>query len=225
MFKSIVITVISGMLIFIPVQSYGQTQKEIAKETAKERKAIIKLSQAELNRKPSKEARKTAKRCRKEGWKALTGHLPMEKQFDRLYSMKSEYNEDNHPKYLIAGASSVLENYSYAKRQAIQLAMLELAEQIKSEIVAGIMNQISDTGTEEIAFIRDTLLAIPVSIGEVISVVEIYRTTGDKKEGLVYIACDSQMAIEFAKKAFLQKLEKRDDDLYKPLEKFLRLDK
>jgi hypothetical protein len=104
------------------------------------------------------------------------------------------------------------------------LAISNLAGQIKNEIGAGIVNQISDTETEEIAFIRNTLLAIPVSISGGISVVEIYRTTDDKKEVLVYIACDSQMAIE-SEKAFLQNSEKRDDDLSKQLEKFLHLDK
>ena len=83
--------------------AYAQTSKEIAKE----RREIRKLSKAEFNEKASKDARKEAKRLKKEGWQAAPGALPMEKQLDKSYLMQQEYDEDLFPKYLMGEAMSI----------------------------------------------------------------------------------------------------------------------
>lgn len=74
------------------------TLAQDAKEIAKERKAIAKLSKSELNDKASKAARKEAKKLKKEGWQTAPGALPLEKQLDKSYMMQYEYEEDAFPK-------------------------------------------------------------------------------------------------------------------------------
>ena len=60
---------------------------QTTKETIKERRQIAKLAQSELNSKASKAAKKEAKTLKKQGWVVAPGHLPLEKQLDKSYSM------------------------------------------------------------------------------------------------------------------------------------------
>jgi hypothetical protein len=228
MFKNIVITVIIGMLTFIPVQTYGQTQKEVAKE----RKQINKLSQSALNKKASKAARKDAKKFAKEGWTVTPGTLSLDKQLDKSYLMQYEYDENNYPKYIMSEAMSIGENYDAAKMQAIELAKQILAGQIQTEVNVLIENQVSNKQltAEQAASVTQSVSAsknlIAQSIGRVIPVIEAYRTKNNKnKEVLVRIAYNSEMAMEAAKKAIRQDLEKRGDELSKQLDKLLGWDK
>jgi hypothetical protein len=228
MFKRIVITVICGMLAFIPVQTYGQTQKEIAKE----RKQINKLSQAALNKKANKAARKDAKKYAKDGWQVTPGTLSLEKQLDKSYLMQYEYDENNYPKYMMSEAMSIGENYDAAKMQALELAKQLLAGQIQTEVNALIENQVSNKQltADQAASVTQSVSAsknlIIQSIGRIIPVVEVYRTKSNKnKEVLVRIAYNSEMAMEAAKKAIRQDLENRGDDLAKQLDKLLGFDK
>jgi hypothetical protein len=228
MFRKILVTVILGMLFFIPVHSDGQTQKELAKE----RQETKKYSQAELNKKASKTARKEAKKFVKEGWEITPGSLSIEKQLDRSYLMQYEYDESNYPKYIMSEAMSIGENYDAAKMQAIELAKQNLAGQIQTEVTALIENQVSNKQltSEQAASVTQTVSAskniIAQSIGRVIPVVEVYRTKNNKnKEVLVRIAYNSEMAMEAAKKAIRQDLEQRGDDLAKQLDKIMGFDK
>jgi hypothetical protein len=228
MLRKILVAAILGMLFFIPIHSDGQTQKEITKE----RKAINKLSQAELNKKASKAARKDAKKFAKEGWEVTPGTLSIEKQLDKSYLMQYEYDESNYPKYLMSEAMSIGENYDAAKMQAIELAKQSLAGQIQTEVTALIENQVSNKQltSEQAASVTQTVSAsknlIAQSIGRVIPVVEVYRTKNNKnKEVLVRIAYNSEMAMESAKKVIRQDLEKRGDDLAKQLDKIMGFDK
>jgi hypothetical protein len=218
MFKNIVITVILGMLTFIPVQTCGQTQKEVAKE----RKAINKLSQSELNKKASKAARKDAKKFAKEGWIAKRGILPLDKQLDRLYSMQYAYDE-NYPKYQTSTALSIAETYEIAKMQALTLAHLELASKIKHEAIVLINNLVADDRELE-NLLRQIILSVSVDIGHTITVLELYRIEDNQeKEVLVSIACNSDMAFESLKKEVYKVLEKQNNEFANQWDKFFRL--
>ena len=83
---------------------------QTAKEIAKERKELKKLSQKE------------AKKYAKEGWLVSPGALPIEKQLDKAYQMQYERDEASFPKYIMGEAMSIGENYDAAKMQALELA-------------------------------------------------------------------------------------------------------
>ena len=93
---------------------------QLAKEQLKERKEIRKVSEASLNKKATKTARKEAKKLKREGWTNAPGALPLNKQLDKSYLMQMEYDEDMFPKYLMGEAMSIGENYDAAKMQACQ---------------------------------------------------------------------------------------------------------
>ena len=203
-------------------------QAQTAQELIKERKALAKASREELNQKASKDARKDAKKFRKEGWQVVPGALPLEKQLDKSYMMQYEYDEDMFPKYIMGEAMSIGENYDAAKMQALELAKQNLAGQIQTEATALIDNTLGNdqTAPEEAASITRSAMAaknlISQNIGRTITVVELYKTLGNKnKQVLVRIAYNSEMAKAAAKKAIRQDLEQRGDNLHEKLDELL----
>jgi len=201
---------------------------QITKDQQKERKEIYKASKAELNTKATKAARKEAKKLRKEGWTSAPGALPIDKQLDKAYLMQMEYDENMYPKYIMAEAMSIGENYDGAKMQALELAKQNLAGQIQSEVTALVENTVANKqlAAEEAATVTQSILAgktlISQSIGRTIPVVEVYRTLRNKnKEVLVRIAYNGEMAKQIAKKTIREDLEKKGDDLHKKLDKLL----
>lgn len=208
--------------------SAGATYAQSAKEQAKERKAVVKQSRAELNDKASKAARKEAKKLKKEGWQTAPGALPMDKQLDKSYMMQYEQDDMGYPKYLMGEAMSIGQNYDGAKMQALELAKQNLAGQIQTEVTALVENTVANEQLEpeEAATVTKSVMAsknlISQSIGRVITVVEVYRTLPNKnKEVQVRIAYNSDMAKAVAKKAIKKDLESKGDELHGKLDKLL----
>ena len=115
-----------------------------AKDIIKERQAISKLAKKELTAKVDKVVKKEAKRLAKEGWVVSPGALPLEKQLERSYTMEYEYDEDQFPKYIMANAQSIAQNYDAAKTTAISLAITNLAGQIQTEVTALVENTVAN---------------------------------------------------------------------------------
>lgn len=201
----------------------AQTQKEIAKE----RKIVDKMSTSELNSKASKAARKEAKKLTKQGWTTTPGALPLDKQLDRAYKMQYEYDENQYPKYIMAEAMSIGENYDAAKMQALELAKQNLAGQIQTEVTSLIENTVANQQMEanKASSITKTIAAsknlISQSLGRVIPVTEVYRSAKQNKEVLVRIAYNSEMAKQAALKVVQQELEKKGEDLHEQLDKIM----
>ena len=204
--------------------SFAQNAKEIMKE----RQATAKLAKKELGAKVDKTTKKEAKRLKKEGWVVSPGALPLEKQLERSYLMEFEYDENLFPKYIMANAQSIGENYDAAKTAATSLAITNLAGQIQTEVTALIENTVANQqlAAEDAASISETVMAsknlISQSIGRVITVVECYRVLDNKnREVMVRIAYNGEMAKEAAKKAIRQELEKKGEKLHEQLDQVL----
>lgn len=217
-------TLVMAVVITISGAVSAQTQKEIRKE----RHQVEKMTTKELNSKATKSARKEAKRLKKQGWVVAPGALPMDKQLDRAYLMQYEYDENLYPKYIMAEAMSIGENYDGAKSQALELAKQNLAGQIQTEVTAIVENTVANKqlSAEEAATITETVLAsknlISQSLGRVIPVMECYRTKDNKnKEVLVRLAYNSEMAMEVAKNVVRKELEKKGEKLHEQLDKVL----
>ncbi len=199
-----------------------------AKEIKKERQTISKLAKSELSAKVTKTTKKEAKRLKKEGWVVSPGALPLEKQLERSYLMEFEYDANQYPKYIMANAQSIAENYDAAKTAATSLAITNLAGQIQTEVTALVENTVANQqlAAEEAASITESVMAsknlISQSIGRVITVVECYRVLPNKnREVMVRIAYNGDMAKEVAKKVVRQELEKKGEKLHEQLDKAL----
>ena len=199
-----------------------------AKEIMKERKAVQKMARQELAAKVDKATKKEAKRLAKEGWVVSPGALPLEKQLQRSYEMEYQYDDLGFPKYIMANAQSVSENYDAAKTAATSLAITNLAGQIQTEVTALIENTVTNRqlAAEDAASISETVMSsknlISQSIGRTIVVVECYRVLPNKnREVMVRIAYNGEMAKEAAKKAVREELEKKGKNLHEQLDKVL----
>lgn len=199
-----------------------------AKQIRKERQEIKKLAKQELTSRVDKVTRKEAKRLKKEGWVVSPGALPLEKQLERSYMMEYEYDENLFPKYIMANAQSVGENYDAAKTAATSLAITNLAGQIQTEVTALIENTVANRqlSADDAASLTESVMAsknlISQSIGRTIVVVECYRILSNKnREVMVRIAYNGDMAKEAAKKAIRQELEEKGQNLHQQLDTVL----
>ncbi len=199
-----------------------------AKQIRKERQEIKKMAKSELSARVDKTTKKEAKRLKKEGWVVSPGALPMEKQLERSYLMEYEYDENLFPKFLMANAQSIGENYDAAKTAATSLAITNLAGQIQTEVTALIENTVGNQqlAAEDAASITETVMAsknlISQSIGRVITTVECYRVLDNKnREVMVRIAYNSEMAKKAVKEAVREELKKKGENLHEQLDKAL----
>jgi hypothetical protein len=199
-----------------------------AKEIKKERQTIQKLAKKQLDARVSKTTKKEAKRLKKEGWVVTPGALPLEKQLERSYLMEYEYDADLYPKFIMANAQSVGENYDAAKTAATSLAITNLAGQIQTEVTALIENTVANNqlAAEDAASITETVMAsknlISQSIGRVITTVECYRVLNNKnREVMIRIAYNGEMAKQAAKKVIREELEKKGEKLHNQLDEVL----
>ena len=198
------------------------------KEFIKERKALDKYNKEQRNEKASKDARKQAKVLKKEGWIVPAGSLPLEKQLDKLYAMQYELDENFFPKFIKGEAQSVGGNYDAAKMQAMNLAKIELAGNISTEVAALIESNVGNTQLDagDAASTTESVMGaknmIAQNIGRTIVGLEVYRELRNKnKEVRVVILYNAEMAKAAAKKAIKEEMEKKGDKLVEQLDKML----
>lgn len=211
-------------LISLAFSSLSMCSQTITKELMKERKEIAKMTKAEVSEKATKAARKEAKRLEKEGWRTAPGALPLEKQLDRVYQMQYEIDEESFPKYIMGEAMSIGSNYDAAKMQAMELAKQNLAGQIQTEVAALVENTVENkqlNEDESVSVTKSVMNAknlILQSLGRVLTVMEVYRENGKKKEVRVQIAYSSKQALQATRKAIVQDLENQGEDLRQKLD-------
>ena len=199
-----------------------------AKEIMNERKAVQKMARQELAAKVDKATKKEAKALAKAGWLVSPGALPLEKMLQRSYEMQLQDDDMGFPKYIMATAQSIAENYDAAKTAATSLAITNLAGQIQTEVTALIENTVANSqlSAEQAASISETVMSsknlISQSIGRTIAVVECYRVLKNKnREVMVRIAYNGEMAKQAAKQAVREELEKKGEKLHEQLDKVL----
>lgn len=199
---------------------------QTTKETIKERKLIARQSHTELTARASKEARNAAKAMKKEGWIVAPGQLPLEKQLDKAFNMKYEYEENGLPKYIIGEAKSVGSVYDAARMQAINNAKIELAGLISTEVTALTESTIGNNqlSSEDAVSINEAVQAgkslIAQKLGRTFVVTECYRQINKKNvEVSVTIAYNEQMAMDMAKSVIRKSLEDKGKDLHEQLDK------
>lgn len=201
------------------------TQAQSFEEAQKERAALRKASKTELNEKATKAARQEAKKLTKAGWLTAPGALPLDRQLDRSYLMQYQFDEDQYPKFIMAEAMSIGENYDGAKMQALELAKQNLAGQIQTEVTTLVESTVTNgqLTAEEAATVTKSVAAskslFSQRLGRVIPVVEVYRTLKNKnKEVLVRIAYNMATARAMVKQAVREDLERQGDNLHKDLD-------
>lgn len=193
--------------------------------------ATAKEAKKDLNKKSMRIARKEAKKKKKEGYFVAPGALPMDKQLEKAYIKQYMEDDIGYPQYIVSSGNSVAGTQSAARAQAVEMAKLNLAGTLSSNIAALIENSVANDQItrEEAASLTKTVIAskdiIAQELGRVIPLSEMYKNIGrDNVQCDVQIAYDSKTATLMAKKVVRKQLEEQTDVLHEKLDKLLDLD-
>ena len=144
--------------------------------------------------------------------------------------MLLDYNEEGKKKYLDADGNAVAESKSAADLQALELAKLNLAGQIETQVAALIEASVANQQLtrEEAASVTKVVAGsknmIKNVINEVDPVYKVYREVGRKNvEVQLKIFYDRDNAMNGAKKVIRNKLEEETNIIHEKLDNILDL--
>ncbi len=175
-----------------------------------------------------KSIKKEVRQLKKDGWKVAPGNIALDLQLKESYDKALERDAKGFGKYVAGEAMTIGENYDAALFQASNLAKLDLAGKIQTEVTELIDTKLAN---KQLSQKQATSLAESVSasknlvsqkLGRVLTPVNMYR---DLENGnvevrtVVYYSHD--MAMDIMKQTMREDLEKKADDLSKQLDKIL----
>lgn len=175
-----------------------------------------------------KSIKKEVRQLKKDGWKVAPGNIAMDLQLSEAYSKALEKDEKGYEKFVSGEAMTMGETYDAALFQATNLAKLDLAAKIETEITELIDTKLGNKqlSQKQAASLAESVAAsknlVSQKLGRVIIPVKMYR---DLENGnvevrtIVYYSHD--MAMDVLKQTMREDLEKKADDLSKQLDKIL----
>jgi len=181
----------------------------------------------EVKKKAMRDARKEAKKLSKEGFKVAPGQLPMDKQIETTWIKRYESDENGNKKWFVADARSVGETHSAAKLQAYEVAKVNLAGQIGTEIAGLIETNIANAqlNSEEAASVTETVATfksiVGSKIGRTSTFFEADRTVGKNSEVYVTVGYSYDSAVEMAKEIIRKELKNKAKVQSEKLDKIL----
>jgi len=176
-------------LLFTLIPDTGNAQLKSRRQLNKERKALRK----KVKEKALKQARKEAKRLEKgEGWRVFPGDMPLEKALEKSwmnqYEEKPAADGTMGPAYIWATGNGVARTKSAAKMQAIELAKVELAGQLKTHVAALTTSNIAnaqlsgvDAETEQ-SIVQSAKSITSATLTQLKPIIVLYRAKIPKKE-------------------------------------------
>ena len=174
----------------------------------------------EIEAKAIKDARKQARKYKKEGYKVAPGSLPMEKMLEYTWIKQVERNDDGELKYLHADGNGVANTRSAAYMQAFELAKVNLAGQMETMVRAIIEGNVGNDqlSNEEAETITRVLSAskniIATKLSRVDPVFVIHRDLKNKNvEVNVKLMYSKENALRVTRDAIREKMDTRLDGL------------
>ncbi|MFN8258762.1 MAG: hypothetical protein U0W24_23945 [Bacteroidales bacterium] len=184
------LVIFSALFLLITLaQTQGLAQLKTRKELQKERNELRK----QIKEKAVKQARKEAERLQKEeGWNVFPGELPLEKQleeaWEKQYEMKQNPDGTQANAYIWSTGNAVAQTNSAAKMQAVELAKVELAGQLKTYVAALTTSNIAnaqlsgvDAETEQ-SIVQSAKSITSATLTQIKPIVVLYRKQIPKKE-------------------------------------------
>lgn len=176
-------------LLFTIMPTEGFSQIKTRRQLNKERKVLRK----KIKEKALKKARKEAKRLGKEeGWRIFPGAVLLDKMLEdswmKQYEMKLNNDMSETNAYIWATGNGVSKTKSAGKMQAMELAKVELAGQLKTHVAAlttsNIANaQLSGVDAEtEMSIVQSAKSITSATLTQVKPTVVLYRTKIPRKE-------------------------------------------
>ena len=205
------------------VVSIGFSENILAQTTEKQgRKAI-------RNLKPIKEARKEARKWKRQGFNNLPGSLPLENQIEKAMIMTVLKNKDGGPKYLSATGSARAGSEGVAQANALDNTRAELAGIVQSSISALVSSnkgstQLSASEAETIdEFLSSSKTLIRSELGALKPTIIMFRQVGTLFEYRYTILYEMEEARIATKRVAKRELQEKIQDNEKKLDKILGL--
>ena len=191
---------------------------------------VLIMGSLAVNAQSAKDIRKMVKQYEKEGWVVPIGKLPLATQIEESLKLQAQRDENGEPVFVEGSAQAVGQNYDGAKMQALEVAKINIAGSISTEITAMVENTLinKQLSPEEAATITKTVEAskglITQRIGRLIIPVECYRELKNRnKEVRVVAFFKYKDAMNDAVDAIQKELEDSGARLHDKLDKLLGL--
>ncbi len=195
-----ILTIVMAVLFVMP--SMSQSEKSIKKDIKK--KAI-------------RQARKEAKKLKKDGFKVAPGQLPMDKQIEQTWIKRYETNDEGQKLWFIADARAVGESHTAAKLQAYEVAKVNIAGQIGTEVAGLVETNIANAqlNAEDAASITETVATFKSLIGSKMgrtnTLFEADKQIGKNTEVYVTVGYSYKEALNMAKEMIREEMSKKSD--------------
>lgn len=176
----------------------------------------------------TKSIKKEARKYEKEGWKVAIGKPKLELQLKEAYTKGLEVDEKGYEKFITGEAMTVGETYDAARFQAVNLAKLDLAGKIETEIAELIDTKLANEqlSQKQAASLAESAAAsknlVSQKLGRVITPIDVYRDLPNGNvEVRIMVFYSQDLAMDTFKQTMREDLEQKADDLSKQLDKIL----
>ena len=179
-------------------------------------------------KKATKVIKKDVKKLKKDGWQVAPGNLSMELQLKESYTKALERDVNGYDKFISGEAMSTGETYDAAMFQASNLAKLDLAGKIETEVTELIDTKLANKQLtqKQAASLAESVAAsknlVSQKLGRVITPVKMYRNLQNGNvEVRTVVYYSHELAMEAIKATIREDLEKKADNLSKQLDNIL----
>ena len=184
----------------------------------------------EIKNKAIREARKEAKRMKRDGWYVPPGSLPLDKIIENAWMRQYAEDDNGNPLYITADGNAVAESKTAGEMQAIEMGKLQLAGLIETNVSSLISGNIGNAqlSTEDAASVTEIVQSskniIATQLGYVNPFFKLHKDIGkDKIEVQVRLFYDVRQSLEIAKKVVRQEVKDKLKVNEQQLEKLMGL--
>lgn len=184
----------------------------------------------EIKDKAIREARKEAKRMKRDGWYVPPGSLPLDKIIENAWMRQYAEDDNGNPLYITADGNAVAESKTAGEMQAIEMGKLQLAGLIETNVSSLISGNIGNAqlSTEDAASVTEIVQSskniIATKLGYVNPFFKLHKDIGkDKIEVQVRLFYDVRQSLEIAKKVVRQEIKDKLKVNEQQLEKLMGL--
>ncbi len=197
LFAAICLTVFAGIA---SAQIYTDNQLTARMAEIEQNKKMAQLTQKVIDKKVLNDAKKQAKRLKKEGWKESPGSLPMEKQLTNMLLKRYERVND-FPVYIVTESSYKADDQRAARRGAKATADAEIGEQIAAEVATSTGLEYNGAADHKDVLLDKIRRISKASIRNTETVLEIYREVNGMYEYHIGVAYSGSSAKNIIEKA------------------------
>lgn len=210
------------MAVALMVTTVSHAQSAV--ELAKQQRELDKINMSMINSKPSKEAKKQAKKMAKEGWLAPAGSDDLASQLTRGQLLGKELmaDENGQPvkRYILHTAMTTSGSESAGYAAARTQCQMEIASMLKTKVAGAIESKLDNAETSAInastvdKFHQRSKGIIDATLTMMTPVIHIYRVLPNNNYQVqVQVAYDKKEMKAMLKRQLVKQLEQEGDEL------------